>query len=267
MATSDDFTQLVDDDELDRDLQRHLGSLQVRGTTVDASYDNEALEDGNNESHNAAESHARSSYDAEYHTRESHLNENGSNINQYQRNYTSKDSEIVNGHTVSEGSVTVEVPQNDVIAPPVYYSNRSGETTIVNEPVIVRRADGTTEIQTQQCCALAPHRHVAERPLRMRQIKLLKAFSIVAVFIFFPLGIPAMYYAFKTEKEFNEGILQGSIDNARKLAKRSERLIIFSVMAALLVAIAVFAILERHLMADDEEYWKSKSNGAMMPTG
>lgn len=266
MATSDDVTQLVDDDELDRDLQSHIGSLHVGGTT-DASYDNEALQYGNGETHHATESDAHNSHDPGSHRHESHLNENGSATNQNQRYNLKKGSETVNGHTVSEGSVTVEIPQNDVIAPPVHYSNRSGEATVVNEPVIVRRSDGTTEIQTQQCCALAPHRHVADRPLRIRQIKLLKAFSFVAIFLFFPLGIPALYYAFKTEEAFHEGVLQGNIDKARKLAKRSERLIIFSVMGALLVAVAVFAVVERHLMADDEEYWKMKSNGAIMASG
>lgn len=263
MATSDDFTQLVEDDQLDRDLQPHLGSLKVRGTAVDASYDNEALD----ESHNVAESHAYNSHHPQNDTFESRLNQNGTNSNQLDRNNAEKDSELRNGRTVSEGSVTVDLTQNGVVSPPVFYSNRSGEATVVNEPVIVRRADGTSEIQTQQCCALAPHRHVAEKPLRLRQIKLLKGFSIMAIVLFFPLGIPAMYYAFKTEKAFHEGIMQGSIDKARKLAKRTERLIIFSVMAALLVAVAVFAVVERHLMADDEEYWKSKSNGAIMPTG
>lgn len=255
MANTDDVSQLVDNDELDRDLQPHLGHLHVRGNGESRFYDNEALDD-RTESQNAAESQNYTSKNSVYNENESHNDDLKKNHN-----------ENVNGHAVSESSVALEVPQNGVSAPPVYYSNRSGDATVVNEPVIVRRADGTAEIQTQQCCALAPHRHVAERPLRMRHIKLLKAFSIVAIFIFFPLGIPAMYFAYKTEKAFNEGVNQGNIDKARKLAKRTERLIIFSVMAALLVAVAVFAIVERHLMADDEEYWKTKASGAIMPTG
>ena len=257
MANTDDVSQLVDHDELDRDLQPHLGHLHVRGRAEAGFYDNEALED-KTESRNGAESqkHSNSSLNTGITGKEPNNEESRKNHNTN-----------VNGHTVSESAVTVEVPSNGVNAPPVYYSNRSGDATIVNEPVIVRRSDGTAEIQTQQCCALAPHRHVAERPLRIRHIKLLKAFSIMAIFIFFPLGIPAMYNAYKTEKAFNEGINQGNIDKARKLAKRTERLIIFSVMGALLVAVAVFAVVERHLMADDEEYWKSKANGAIMPTG
>ena len=257
MANTDDVSQLVDNDELDRDLQPHLGHLHVRGKADAGFFDNEALDD-RTESQNGVESHNHnnSSQNPSYTGNESPNDESSKN---HKAN--------VNGHAVSESSVTVEVPQNGVTAPPVYYSNRSGDATVVNEPVIVRRSDGTAEIQTQQCCALAPHRHVAERPLRIRHIKLLKGFSIMAIFIFFPLGIPAMYFAYKTEKAFNEGVNQGNIDKARKLAKRTERLIIFSVMAALLVAVAVFAVVERHLMADDEEYWKSKASGAIMPTG
>lgn len=258
MANTDDVTQLVDNDELDRDLQPHLGHLYVRGRAEAGFFDNEALED-RTESRNCVESHVHkySAKDAGYTGNESHANDES----------TKNHNDNVNGQAVSESSVTVEVPQNGINAPPVYYSNRSGDATVVNDPVIVRRSDGTAEIQTQQCCALAPHRHVAERPLRIRHIKLLQAFSIMAIFIFFPLGIPAMYFAYKTEKAFNEGVNQGNIDKARKLAKRTERLIIFSVMGALLVAVAVFAVVERHLMADDEEYWKSKASGAIMPTG
>lgn len=257
MTTQDDVSQLVDNDELDRDLQPHLRHQQDRRNTEGRYYDNTALDEGI-ESHTATESQRNQSQTSGHYGNDSQFNS---------RNLANNNFEKENGQTVCASSVTVEVPQNGVTAPPVYYSNRSGDATIVNEPVVIRRPDGTSEIQTQQCCALAPHRHRAERPLRLRQIKLLKAFSIVAVFIFFPLGIPAMYFAFKTEKAFNEGIMQGSIDKARKLAKRSERLIIFSVMAALLVAVAVFAIVERHLMAEDEEYWKNKASGAIMPTG
>ena len=251
MANTDDISQLVDNDELANDLQGHTASLQIHRNTEDGTYINEALED-TTESRDTTESHAY----------ESHLNENETTVRngKYRSNETTE-----NGHAVNESSVNIEVAQDGATAPPVYYSNRAGETTVVNEPVVVRRADGTTEIQTQQCCALAPHRHRAPKPLRMRKIKLLQAFSIVAVLIFFPLGIPAMYFAFKTEKEFEDGTAQGNIDYATKLAKRTERLIIFSIMGALLVAVSVFAIIERHLMADDEQYWKSKSSGAVLP--
>ena len=244
MANNDDFSQLVDNDELSSELHGHTGSLQ-EDRNEDFSYVNEALDD-RNESQDTAESQV-------------HESRNGSGY----RNDTNINGSTTNGHAVNGSNA--RVPQDNVSAPPVYYSNRTGETTVVNEPVIIRRADGTTEIQTQQCCVLAPHRHTQPKPLRMRKIKLLQAFSIVAVFVFFPLGIPAMYFAFKTEKKFNEGITQGNIDYATKLARRTERLIIFSIMGALLVAVSVFAIIERHLMADDEQYWESKSRGAVMP--
>ena len=247
MANNDDFSQLVDNDELSSELHGHTDSLE-EDRKEDVSYVNEALDD-RNESQDTAESRE-------------HESRNGSGY----RNDTNKNNgSTTNGHAVSESNVSVRVPQDNLSAPPVYYSNRTGETTVVNEPVVIRRADGTTEIQTQQCCVLAPHRHIQPKPLRMRKIKLLQAFSIVAVFVFFPLGIPAMYFAFKTEKKFNEGITQGNIEYATKLARRTERLIIFSIMGALLVAVSVFAIIERHLMADDEQYWESKSRGAVMP--
>lgn len=150
------------------------------------------------------------------------------------------------------------------------YNARSGESNVIREPVVIRQPNGIHVIRTRTCCDHVndPTRiRTYERPLKLKRIKFLKAFSVIAVFVFFPLGLPAMYYAFKCEKEFHAGIMRGSIDTAQKMAKRSERLIIFSVMAALLVAVSVFAIVERNLMDDDDEYWQQRTHSGAFPTG
>jgi hypothetical protein len=88
--------------------------------------------------------------------------------------------------------------------------------------------------------------------LTQNRIKVLKILSIVALVLFFPLGIPAVLFAFRLQKTLNEGIMQGNIDKAISLAKRVERLIIFAILFALLTGILVFALVERTQMSEDE---------------
>ncbi|XP_052779336.1 uncharacterized protein LOC128216725 isoform X1 [Mya arenaria] len=169
---------------------------------------------------------------------------------------TSTNNNVMNGDRKQEIPTSVA---------PVYYSAQNGSASVVTEPVVIRQPNGIHVIRTRE---IETARTLSrERPLRLKHIKLLKVFSVVAIVVFFPLGIPALLYAIRCEKAFHEGIMRGNIDEARKLAKRCERCIIFSIMAALLVAVAVFAIVERKLMADDEEYWKHRSSNHVFPAG
>ncbi|KAL4226079.1 hypothetical protein ACF0H5_014067 [Mactra antiquata] len=171
-----------------------------------------------------------------------------------------------NNQTQYAGNQNNEQREVTIASPPVHYSTNSGETNVINEPVVIRQPNGIHVIRTRECCH-QQNNYSRERPLKLKHIKILKGFSILAIVLFFPLGIMAMYYAYKSEKEFHAGIMRGSLDLARKLAKRSERLIVFSVLAALLIAVIVFAFVERKLMADDEEYWKYRSNAHFVPAG
>lgn len=234
MSNEDDASQLVHHDELEREMQPHLGHDNTGAVSLD-NIETTVEEARNHGLSDASETR----------------NVNNGNTGNGFTNGTAK--------TGDQGEVTLS-------APPVYYSTSTGETNIVNEPVVIRQANGVHVIRTQECCH-TPNSYNRERPLKLKHIKFLKAFSFLAVLIFFPLGIPAMYYAFKSEKEFHAGILRGNLDLARKLATRSERLIIFSVMGALLVAVAVFAFVERKLMEDDEDYWKYRNNNRVLPSG
>lgn len=233
----DDVAQLVHNDELSRELQPHLNhvgeQLHADGAVSMEFVNPVMVEDDTKEQ---AET-------------------NSASDNTYNDN-TNTSAQAENG---SSREVTLS-------SPPVYYSSQTGETNIVCEPVVIRQANGVHVIRTRECCH-TPTNYNRERPLKLKHIKFLKGLSFVAVVIFFPLGIPAMYNAFKCEKEFHAGILRGDIDLARKLAKRSERLIIFSVMAALLVVVAVFALVERKLMENDEEYWKYRASNRILPSG
>lgn len=237
----DDVAQLVHNDELEQELQPHLnhvGELQQVEGAVCMEFVNPVLVDEDTKEQTETKE-TNSADDKTYND-----NTNGS-------------AQVENGSGGREVTVS---------SPPVYYSSQTGETNIVCEPVVIRQANGIHVIRTRECCH-TPNHYSRERPLKLKHIKFLKGFSFVAVIIFFPLGIPAMYNAFKCEKEFHAGILRGDIDLARKLAKRSERLIIFSVMAALLVAVAVFAVVERKLMENDEDYWKYRANNRVLPSG
>lgn len=238
MLRDDDGSQLVHHDELAREMQPHLSHHEATGVESTVSLEN--VKTTVEESENGGENITGE-------TRRSDINVGNENFN---------------GNAKTDGEQTGEVSS----APPVYYSSSTGETSIVNEPVVIRQANGVHVIRTRECCH-TPNNYHRERPLKLKHIRFLKGFSILAVLVFFPLGIPAMFYAFKSEKEFHAGILRGNLDLARKLAKRSERLIIFSVMGALLVAVAVFAFVERKLMADDEEYWKYRNNNRVLPSG
>lgn len=135
---------------------------------------------------------------------------------------------------------------------PVVYDNRSGNNVVIQERVVVPQSDGTREIQTR---AIPERWRDLDRPLRQKQLKFLKVFGTIAIFFFFPTGIPACYYAFKAKTEFDEGIMRGNIDRAAKYAKRAERLIIMSGILALVFGILVFAMIERSMNPERYTTW------------
>ena len=231
---------LVENDQLDRELQPHLGDNHDNNTAA-LEYINPVLDATDIEPDSA-------------------------------KNYdSSKPKETVQVTTnVKESTSSGQNGGQVTSATPVVYDARNGESNVIREPVVIRQPNGVHVIRTRACCdnvydGNRVRNH--DRPLKLKRIKLMKAFSVVAFILFFPLGIPAMYYAFKCEKEFHAGILRGNIDMAQKLANRSEKLIIFSVMGALLVAVSVFAIVERNLMGHDEKYWEQRSHSGAFPTG
>lgn len=241
--TDDDLSQLVDNDQLNRDLQPHLAvdTADSEGSTA-LEYVNPVVDD--------SDSAADRTGNADSGNNEPVVGKDNSG---------SRDAND-GSNSGQNGGLTSSTP--------VVYNAGSGESSVVREPVVIRQPNGIHVIRTRECCPRDINRiRVYERPLTQKKIRLLKAFSTVATVLFFPLGIPALYYAFKCEKEFDAGILRGNIDLAQKMAKRSERLIIFSVMATLLVVVAVFAIIERKLVGDDEDYWRQRSHSGAFPTG
>jgi hypothetical protein len=86
-------------------------------------------------------------------------------------------------------------------------------------------------------------------------VQILKILSVIAAVLYFPLGIPAMYFAFRTQREFDEGIMQGNIDRALKFARRTEHLLILSLIALILTIVLIFALIERA-----QNNYKTESN-------
>ena len=126
---------------------------------------------------------------------------------------------------------------------PVYYCLHNGK--IVKAPVVTTREHGGNEIQT---LPLAQEIYTNTAPLRKRKIRLLQVLSVVAVVVFFPLGIPAIYFSSGIQQEFDQGLMQGNIDKAIRRAKHSETLIFLSFVAAVLVVIVVCIVVENERM-------------------
>lgn len=138
----------------------------------------------------------------------------------------------------ADASSTVVLPSSFKI----HYDSSRGNIDVLNGQVTTR-PDGSQYINTQGIPVQWEEQY--DRPLRKKRMRLIKIFSIIACVFFFPTGIPAIYYAFRTEKEFDEGVLRGNIDRAQKFAKRSERLIVLSFVLAFMVAALILAIVER----------------------
>ena len=115
---------------------------------------------------------------------------------------------------------------------------------------MVTREDGSRVIITSPDDGTSPVRELREKDLRFLTI-----FSIVAVILFFPSGIPAVIYAMKTKKEFYIGKQKNDMTRAKKLCKKTEKLIILSLIAGLLTFALIFAIVERSVWGHHSDYY------------
>ncbi|KAL3851763.1 hypothetical protein ACJMK2_015473 [Sinanodonta woodiana] len=246
MSKVDDVDQLVQHDELD-----NASRLQASSSTYHESESNRTGLEYVNPTVDLRSTGPRN--ETEIHD-QTELSEEAN------RQHVNGKSALTNG--IANGNTETPLPGSH----PVYYNNSNGGAAIVQEPVLVTRSDGTRVIQTNQIAQQQRWRDV-ERPLRLRHIKRLQILSVVAIVLFFPLGIPALYFALKTRKEFEDGIIRCDLDLARKLAKRTERLIIFSFLSAMLVAVIVIALVERTVMSGNEDYWRNRSPNHVLTNG
>ncbi|XP_041347507.1 uncharacterized protein LOC121367418 [Gigantopelta aegis] len=83
------------------------------------------------------------------------------------------------------------------------------------------------------------------RPLHAQKITYLIIFSFIAIVLFFPTGIPACYYAFKTKKTFYDRDLKDNFELAIKYSILTERLVICSVLLAVIVGAVSLAMWEK----------------------
>ncbi|CAL1548489.1 unnamed protein product [Lymnaea stagnalis] len=155
---------------------------------------------------------------------------------------------LTEGRTVNDVHSNDLIPTNELSGQVITQKQSNvqvqyaeGKINVMQDAVVVR-PDGSQYIDTQGI----PHRWLEhEQPLRQRRLRLLKIFSILACILFFPTGIFAIYYAFRAEKEFQEGIAIGNIDRAQKFAKRSEKFIIVCLVMAVVIAALIVTIIER----------------------
>jgi len=154
------------------------------------------------------------------------------------------DETITSGRTVDDVVKPKPTSQNGEAY--VLYSGTGGGSAVVKQPTLVTNSDGHVQIVTPR------HENVTseERPLREKDIKCLLYFSLVAVVLMPPLGVAALIYSFLTRREFNEGLEKGDLSKARRMSKRCEKLIIFSLISGLVMYVIVFAIIEKNARAD-----------------
>lgn len=165
------------------------------------------------------------------------------------------DKNGIDNHKVSSGGSNNTVGTSGSAAPSgsfkIHYDSSGGNVSVLDGQMS-RTADGSPYINTQGIPNQWEEEH--NQPLRRKRIRLIKVFSIIACVFFFPTGIPAIYFAFRIGKEFEEGIMRGNIDRAQKFAKRSERLIILSFVMAFMVGALVVALIERPNFDDDNHH-------------
>lgn len=156
---------------------------------------------------------------------------------------------------------TVENAPREISTPSVTHNNNTRAVENMTEPrTITDDEERNLEMRVQESYTRQTRTQIPDVPFRKSKIKLLQVFSVVAAVLFFPLGIPAVYFANKIEGEFNKGILLGNVDQANKLIKRTEKLIIFSFIVAFLIVVTVFTVLEYNIQKDDDKYLQSKTN-------
>ena len=149
-------------------------------------------------------------------------------------------------HTKGVQDGSAETDTSVSISRPVVFDNRGGHHVVLQERVMTTQPDGSRTIETR---AIPDRGRQLQRPLRASRITFIKIFSIIAAVMFFPTGIPACYYAFKTKKAFDEGILEGNIDLAIKYVTRAERLVIVSIILAIVAGALALAMYERAVNA------------------
>ncbi len=115
----------------------------------------------------------------------------------------------------------------------------------------MRREDGSRVVIS--AAARAPE--TEGRELKQKDLRFLTIFSVVALILFFPSGIPAVIYTRKTKREFHIGKQKNDLTLATKYCKRAEKLIILSLVCGLLTIAVVFAIVERTVWGHRNDYY------------
>ncbi|VDI77305.1 Hypothetical predicted protein [Mytilus galloprovincialis] len=180
------------------------------------------------------------------HDNKEYNNQTSSTLNNQGQLSTTRSDDDSRVNSTENGDVS------DTSSYPVMFST-GGHCSVVQEQVVIKQLDGSKVIQTEQCCDYTQSYKKKQKPLRKERILRLKILSIIAIIIYFPLGIPSAYFAFNIKKEFDAGIVRGNIDKAQKYAGRSEKLVIFAIIFAILTAVLVFALVDR-LSGNNDSY-------------
>ena len=165
---------------------------------------------------------------------------------------------ILKKHTDDTDNEDISSDNDTYVSNHVYISKQDGE--VRKGAALLPGNDGSVVIVTP---ATNPRDH--ECHIRPNDLTLILVFSVISIFMFFPLGIAALIYAKKTSKAFYQGLEVGNLDDARNYIKISERLIIASIIGGLLSLILVISLVEKATLA--EASLDNKPNTPKFPHG
>lgn len=138
---------------------------------------------------------------------------------------------------------------------PVYYTSNGG-AHFTQENVIVTREDGSRVIISPE----SQRGTEQQREVKEQDLKFLKIFAVISVVLFLPLGIASVFLAWRTSQEFFKPAETRDKKKIKKMAKRCETCIIFSLVSGLMTLALTFAIVERYVWEHEDDYWDHRFN-------
>ena len=99
---------------------------------------------------------------------------------------------------------------------------------------ILNQSDGSSIVMTPP----RENRQLPDKPVSQKVVKYTRYFSIMAIFLFPPSGLAALYFALKADRIFRDGVDMTSV---KRYVKYAERLIILSIVCGILMYTLIFA--------------------------
>ena len=219
MTSTEDTTNLVSDEELPDETQ---GDVDVFCSPQSIS-GNDSLPGAKTPNDNVTET--------------SRQQQNGADSNGNVIPVESGDVGIGPSESYMNGAQPERINYENV---PVCYSSTNG-VFLVRKPVLQTNTDGSRVIVTSQHEITGAE----ERPLRAKDIRFVTIFSVVALIVFFPLGLPALLLSLQAIRDFQQTMEVEDLERIKKKVKIAERLILLSIVVGVLGYVLIYAVVQR----------------------